>query len=155
MFQTFNLNMKSLYNLSIVFLVLISITFSSCGDDDENGNNNTSIVGTWVLIRYIDTNCSEPDDNGEQSVTCDDNDCTTFIFNEDDTFQAIEIEDGMTLNNSTGTYSINGNLLTLTGVLSGFPINVAFEFSISDDLLTIVDNSADLDCTITSILQRQ
>lgn len=145
--------MKSKILLFSTFLALSTLfTFSSCGDDDADGSNS-DLVGTWILIRNIDTECNDPSENLDEGVVCDSNDCLTFLFNSDNTFQATELEDGISFI-TNGNYSINGDILTLTGTVAGSQLRASLSFLISNDQLTLVDLSQGLDCTLTTIWQR-
>lgn len=144
--------MKSKLLPFVVFICLISLfTFSSCGDDDEGGVN--TIVGTWVLVRNIDTECNDPDNNLDEMVTCDADNCLTFIFNADGTFRTIEIEDGVTTE-TEGMYSASGNLLILSTLFGNIGFAVSFDFTLLGNSLTIVDRSSGTDCTFTSVLEK-
>ncbi len=138
----------------ITSLTLITLfTISSCSDDD--GGPTLSIVGTWVLIQNIESNCDDPADNFNETLTCNANDCITLIFRSDNTFQTIEIEDGDTFTIS-GSYSINGNNLTFSGVDFGVPVNLTLSFTLEQDrLITVDENDPDLGCTFTSVFERQ
>ncbi|WP_420401162.1 lipocalin family protein [Flagellimonas sp.] len=85
-------------------LLAFCLLFMSCSTDaekQEDPNENTSLIGTWYFIAYID-------DEGQQDPNgCDNND---FIrFNEDDTFDFayyyIEGEECITRGDQTGQWS--------------------------------------------------
>ncbi|WP_421898746.1 hypothetical protein [Marinoscillum sp.] len=52
---------------------------------DIKKENQTNIVGTWLLNTTSKSNCDDPDFNGLQSHQCTDDNCTKYIFSSDST----------------------------------------------------------------------
>jgi len=83
-------------------------------------------------------------------VTCDANNCITLIFNNDNTVEVTEIEDGFTFM-SQAQYTISGNSLTFTSGESSSTLS----FMLEGNRLTTIDDDESNTCTFTSIYNRQ
>lgn len=93
--------LKHLQSLVAVALcVIMAMTFTSCGDDDDAPDNN-SIVGTWLL--------SQKDSYGYWYCQ--------YTFSANGTFGvrdwSSDSEEIPTTDEAYGKYSINGDILTL------------------------------------------
>lgn len=90
--------------ITLRYFLACSLLFMSCSTDAENpekDNQNTSLIGTWYFIAYLDEEGEEP------ATDCDGND---FIrFNEDDTFDFayhyIEGQECVDTGDQTGQWS--------------------------------------------------
>jgi hypothetical protein len=91
--------MKKKILFSLMALFMLSLTFTSCGDDDDD-DNGASIVGKWKETSYVwyedDSNTPQTD----EKYTAGDE----IEFKSDGTY--VQYGD-------TGKWSINGNKLTL------------------------------------------
>jgi hypothetical protein len=100
-----------------LFALLAALSFSCNSDDDgqpiDNGLHNPytgSVVGTWSTIALA-IDGEEINLNCEAEVPAPDN--YIFVFNEDNTFELYHNCSLLGEPLGTGTYSTNGNVLTL------------------------------------------
>ena len=91
---------KFYYALMVMLMALVSVGFASCGDDDEP-KYNSDIIGTWSLDSY---NLSDA--------------AMYFQFTKDGKFHEVytSIANGETSLDDVfhGTYTVSGNVLTIT-----------------------------------------
>lgn len=102
--------MKKIVSIGVV--LLFTSLFLGCNNDDET-NNNSSIVGIWQLIEVFQD--SGDGSGGWQSV----NNGYKYTFTSNNMF----FSDRFTECNY-GTYSLNANQLTLDFGCSGFTTNI-------------------------------
>ena len=94
---------------------LLTIAFAttllfSCSNDDDNGNNQADIVGKWAFYNEVVNGQTIPYDDHE---TCG----KDYIeFKNDNTFEVVDIWDCEVYVDDEGSYSINGNTLTIMGL---------------------------------------
>lgn len=116
---------------NLMSVLFIAILFASCSSDDDNNTPEPTIVGAWTLT---EANVENPMDlNGDGTADPDfmkEVPCFvgTLAFTGDgnfsQTFSSLEVEeiDGKTsvecngTTATTGTYTLNGNQLTITTV---------------------------------------
>lgn len=55
----------------IPFLIILTIWFAGCSEDDANGN----VTGTWVATSRLITDCQDGNRNGADELPCDDVSC--------------------------------------------------------------------------------
>lgn len=105
---------------SLVFLLLLSVAAlftTSCKDDDDNSNPANLIIGSWKMVSYVASECTDPTDN--ENETCS-TDCEITIFTNDTvTFEG----------ETPQTYKIDGNKITFDGE--------TYEFSVTETTLVI------------------
>lgn len=131
----------------------------ACGDDNGNGPNRNSIVGTWDATSMEFVLKSNPairvDAVNEFAAT------VTVVFNDDDSFTILLQVPGEPDELITGTWSMSGNTITLNP--DGEPFDWQFSISLSGDTLTLeggdvafdVDDDGDEDeCDLTLVLER-
>jgi len=136
---------------NLLGLFLFALLLTSCGKSLAD-----DVIGTWNAKSTVNTNCTDPSDNG--SFTFDDMGCTSFFGIE--TCLSFEITEAGGFNTITtatngtdsntetepGTYVLDGDNVTITvdGVVSTGTV------SIDGDLMTIVGNDGECDFTITA-----
>lgn len=124
---------KSLKTIFLaVLIVLGSASFTSCSDDDDDTD---PIVGTWKLTGditefYIDGDLTTTYDEGD---SIDEDNYYKYTFKSNGTVIFTEVYEG-SAEDYSGTYTTNGNVLTLTGDGD----SEEYTFSISDSTLNLV-----------------
>lgn len=107
--------------LSWTMLLLGSISFYSCSDDDDDkSGSNSAMVGTWVRNASESSNTADEENESEGFST----EVITFeniTFNADGTFTS-KSTDGET---TSGTYSVSGKDLSITCSEDGVSITMA------------------------------
>lgn len=110
--------------MAMVMVAFVGLTFTACGDDDDEGGSN-ALIGTWYLESYNGTYCTwgeywkitskEIKWNNRGKGTFN----TTYSYTS--TGSTLSIKCTYTSSGSTkdydesyGTYKINGNTLTVT-----------------------------------------
>ncbi|MEQ8927149.1 MAG: hypothetical protein RLO81_15115, partial [Fulvivirga sp.] len=102
--------MKRFYYLFNGVLIISLFAFTGCGDDDDDGGA-TPLEGTlWTETGSVET-CDDPADNDTEVLSCTSSECYTIRLS-NGTITFTDIEDGTT-ETSTGTYTINGNVITV------------------------------------------
>ena len=105
--------------LFVALLVFLPLSVTSCSDDDgNNGEIETSIVGTWELI----ANEVDPIEAEEQGVVIPDDVGSVVEFTSDG-----KMFDG----NESGSWRVDGNLLYM--ITNSLPIPFAFTILQLDD----------------------
>lgn len=110
-----------LSKFSWIFMILlglsVSFSMSSCGDDDDdddNGNNGgnpkTEIVGKWQTYKIM-VESSDGENYGNELPT---GYGYTIEFESDGTGNYKEMYNGKVEESNTFTYSLDGNILTMT-----------------------------------------
>ncbi|HRK55192.1 MAG TPA: hypothetical protein PK185_14845 [Cyclobacteriaceae bacterium] len=108
--------MKKLFAIILV-LFTVSLLTTSCKDDDDNSNPANLIIGSWKMVSYVASECTDPADN--ENETCS-TDCEITIFTNDTvTFEG----------ETPQTYKIDGNKITFDGE--------TYEFSVTETTLVI------------------
>ncbi len=120
-----------------IFLLTVTLSaalFTSCKDDD--GGNESSIVGTWKEVSFSDEEFKNGVSQGIiDSGTISDQDAITFTFKSDGKFVESYIELSKTVTDS-GTYTIKDNVLSITYDGSSDIEEVAF--TVAGNVLTLV-----------------
>ena len=104
--------MKNLYKLLAITLVaVIGFSFTACGDDDNGGGSNPSLVGTWVEDNVPYNMLLEMTifSNGTVEVKINGIRADTGTITTSDNRYTINSTAAGT---RTGTFSISGNKLT-------------------------------------------
>jgi len=127
------MNVYKLLRITLALSVLI-IT-GSCGDDDD-ASIDSEIVGTWTFTNDSYSECTDSEDNIEIEQVCDADNCSKIRFESDGTLSGIETIDGET-ETSTGTFSTNGDEVTLTVVIDNVTFSVVLTYSISGEVLLL------------------
>ena len=83
--------------LSMLLLAMCSMVLVSCSDDDDNGEQKSLIVGTWVSVET----------EGKYTTT------STVTFNTDGTFLNVEEVTGESAYKVRGSYIVKGNKLAI------------------------------------------
>ena len=93
---------------------MVALVASGCGDDEPtNIEPSNELIGTWELRIVVYSNCADPDNNVSDTFSCPTQDCITWEFREGGVLVSTDTFEGDS-NTSTGTYSIDGNSLTVT-----------------------------------------
>lgn len=130
---------KYMYLFFVALFATMSVTFTSCGDDDDE---NTSLLGTFVYSY---------DDDGDyvtETMTFNDNGTCVNSYRSSD-----YPEDNFTV---TANYTVEGNpgesaILLLWGeTVDGDTYRESFQISLSDNRLTMTDKQGN-----TSVWLRQ
>ncbi|HSE27911.1 MAG TPA: lipocalin family protein [Gemmatimonadales bacterium] len=131
----------------------------ACGDDDGNGPNRNSLVGTWDATSMefvLRTNPAVRVD-----VVAEFDATVTVVLDDDDTFSVLVQVPGEPAQLITGTWSVDGNTMTLNP--DGEPFDWQFAVSLSGNTLTLeggdvefdVDDDGDEDeCDLNLVLDR-
>lgn len=95
-------------------LLLASALLFSCSSDDDNGS--ASIVGKWAFVDTVVDGVSEPYDDHE--------DCgKDYVeFKADNTYVSVDVWGCEEDVDDYGTYSLNGNKLTINGMTNDVTI---------------------------------
>jgi hypothetical protein len=136
--------------LSGIFL----ISYIACNDDDDSGISTAPLEGTvWVTTSFVATNCNDPGDNEPQtSVSCTSTDCETLIM-QNGNFAVTTVSGGQT-EIMTGTYTISGNVLSVTMVFDSQSVSFDITYMIVGNVLTFDFTDPD-GCDIVQVFQAQ
>ncbi|MGD8869440.1 MAG: hypothetical protein PVI01_17610 [Gemmatimonadales bacterium] len=111
----------------VLTIALLSAPLSGCGDDPISPQE--ILAGTWNCTKYEITYSDGIVFDVLNSV-----DSFTLTFTRDRTYTAVLIEDGTPIDNATGQYSATSSRISFDpGELSEFTLN----YSISGDVLTM------------------
>lgn len=126
--------MKNLMVFLLIGTFLLSI--SSCSDD-ENPIANVELEGTlWTGTGYVATGCDDPNDNDNSpNYTCTETDCET-LYLENGTVTIIEIR-GDVIETITASYTLSGNVVTVTIEENGQTVTFDINYTIVGDVLTL------------------
>ena len=142
--------MKSTKSYFIILLIALLYFPISCSDDDDGDLSTTPLEGTvWVVKTFASAGCTDPNDNGTESITCDASNCSTVVFS-GGTLTFTDIEAGVTTT-GTETYSVSGSTITITDP-SGTD---TFTFTIVLNTLTLTGPGESPGCTDTITLEKQ
>lgn len=132
-------------NLKKLFVVLFVVVAFSCGKSE--GESNDSIVGTWAVQSITSS-----------GVVKDLDDCnkkTSMTFTETG-FKDVYVEtdsDGKCVSENTeGTYTISGNILTMTYKLVGEEEVKTKTFVVEGNTLTTTEVEKEINTTITEVI---
>ena len=106
--------------LAIMLAAMLSFSFTSCSDDDDETVSNTSLVGTWYYLSE-----DEKSDNGWNSAD-------VSVFTESTrAYYIIEKKSGewkLDPSPEMYTYTLDGNKMSLTAAKDGesFEVKIAF-----------------------------
>ena len=131
-------SLKSIHYLIITLLVSIVI---SVGCDTSESTNEGALAGTWQLtsmsVSYMGQTIPIPPEEMEQ---------TTITINEDGTFSAYGVDEYGDSYTDSGTWSTNGNQLTVVSPTDG---TMTFEYTLSGNTLTLTEDMVEEGITIT------
>jgi len=134
--------------LFIFLLSVIIITFSSCGDDDDNYidiSSSNDIVGSWEITKVtfdIEGKNKEVVNAFKQYMKEFGNDYKgTYTFNTDGTFESIEMALGETIEES-GTYKVSNS--TIYAKEDGTGMEIAYKAAILNGSLVLISDGTDL-----------
>ncbi len=113
--------MKKRLLFSLMALFMLSLTFTSCSDDDDDVDYSSAIIGKWQLIKVTYTTKGESEDEDWSSDNC------YLEYKSDGTCIAYEGED-----EKKGKWSLSGNKITATVSEETF----TYTISISGNTLT-------------------
>lgn len=126
-----------------IFLLALGVFFTSCGSDDNGPTlEEASIVGTWTVISAEASNCDDEGENGSLEILE-----ASWTFNDDGTFA---ITNGAFVQD--GTYVVTDTSLELIGSLID---NIPRTFVLDNDALTVVEDTQEEGCIVTSMFTRQ
>ncbi len=135
------MNLKT--SLLFALLSAMAFTFTSCGDDDDDGG--LPLEGTlWTETNYKAENCTDPDDNEDAPQGCTANECYKIRLS-NGTITFTDTEGGLT-ETTTQSYTLSGNVIKLN--IGGFNLDVTY--SISGSTLTIKLKDPFEGCDITT-----
>ncbi|WP_420318451.1 hypothetical protein [Ekhidna sp.] len=143
--------MKKILNL--VLALVITLTSSSCGDDDEGPDFITPFVGTWQANSLTATGCNNSEDNG--TFTCDPEPyCLQITIESDGSYTLMEAG-----SQTTETGSISATATRLNICENGSDCDDAqYSFNGSNSFTVIITDDADSDtpgCTNTLTFTKQ
>lgn len=124
--------MKKLVLFSLVSFLMI---FISCGED-EDSIATVDLEGTlWVGTGYVATGCDDPNDNDNSpNYTCTDTDCETLLL-QNGTATITNIG-GDVIEIITATYTVSGNVISVTIEDNGQTVTFDITYTIVGDVLT-------------------
>ncbi|MEQ8583749.1 MAG: hypothetical protein RIC30_12840 [Marinoscillum sp.] len=140
--------MKDVHPKLIVLLISLSFVLG-CKKEDIKKENQTNIVGTWLLNTTSKSNCDDPDLNGLQSHQCTDDNCTKYIFSSDSTGMTYIkefITDGI-LMSEIGTYSVGESKLTMCLETEDGPECTDFKLALTVNTMDISGKNQETGCT--------
>lgn len=138
--------MKKNILFSLMAILMLSLTFVSCGDDDEEDNGSTDlkeIVGVWKFQSWVVTLDGEKAEDLSGSAT--DTDFTTYEFKSDGSgIRTVRVGSGVSSSNNF-TWSVKGKKLILVylAVLDGKDVTTEHTYSFDGDALILVTEVSD------------
>ena len=138
--------MKKNFLFSLMAILMLSLTFVSCGDDDEEDNGSTDlkeIVGVWKFQSWVVTLDGEKAEDLSGSAT--DTDFTTYEFKSDGSgIRTVRVGSGVSSSNNF-TWSVKGKKLILVylAVLDGKDVTTEHTYSFDGDALILVTEVSD------------
>lgn len=127
---------KFYFFLSVMLLTLVSISFTSCGDDKDEPKSS-DLVGTWQLKAV--------DEDGAAIETL-------LQFTKDGKWNSVDIytEDGeVEIEVDRGTYTVSGNKINVTYTDNGQSITETMTYEVKNDKLML--SYADIPVSITLV----
>ena len=127
---------KFYFFLSVMLLTLVSISFTSCGDDKDEPKSS-DLVGTWQLKAV--------DEDGAAIETL-------LQFTKDGKGNSVDIytEDGeVEIEVDRGTYTVSGNKINVTYTDNGQSITETMTYEVKNDKLML--SYADIPVSITLV----
>lgn len=92
--------------VSLIMALMMSFTFTSCGDDDDDDvNPSTGIVGTWQMTEFYDSEADEEEKAINDALAA----ASKATFNADGTGNYYMLGE-----TTKFTYKLNGDKLTTT-----------------------------------------
>jgi len=133
----------------ILMLSLSLLLFSTCGDDDPTGPATNELVGTWKFDKVTTYygSISTPDSTEVFASSSDFQ--ITLTIKADNTWSIAAVFFGVT-DNSSGTWSVSGNKLTIKE--TGEPDETS-EYSVSGNKLTITESVTIDSYTIFNVVE--
>ncbi len=104
--------MKTSKTMILTVLIAASALLTSCSKDDDN--NDSSIVGTWLQTAGTKEHFVNGTSEGVVNEVIDANYYWKITINADGTFTEIYAEEGSEAKEDYGTYTMDGNTLSLT-----------------------------------------
>ncbi len=134
---------------SLTLIVTLGLFLTNC-NEEPTSKNEDKLVGDWLLESQSRVNCTNPNDNGEETFDCIQQDCSALILSQDLTFIQITIENGVSTR-ITGNWSLNGNTIRLSFVDEDNTIVIEQQWELpSSNQLKIFENNEFNGCEISS-----
>lgn len=100
------------YPIAVILFALLSVTFTSCSDDDDDSGSASDLVGTWESCLWI----YQEKLDGKLVTDISDNDNNLrILFNEDGTYEVRCYENNKWEFDGSGTWSYKNGVLTING----------------------------------------
>jgi Lipocalin-like domain len=123
-------------NIILTVLLIVGTLFTSCSNDDDNSNQETSIIGTWLEIsvtgEFIRNDTSE---GVESEEVIDENNFSSITFNDDGTFLIFYSND---YNGEIETDTLHGTYIIEDNIISFFYGGDQQDSEI--DIFSLIDN---------------
>ena len=133
--------------MATLMVVIVSIAFASCGDDDngKNSDNVTSIVGTWVKFYEKETKWSLTNGNWVKTSEKEDNESgqSALYFGADNSYCKMYLYNGNWEKGTMLSYSIQGNNLILSSSSTSSSSTKSRIFTINGTELTVTETELD------------
>ncbi|MEM9324904.1 MAG: hypothetical protein AAGA85_04590 [Bacteroidota bacterium] len=98
-----------------LFLVIGALAFLICCNSEDDRDPSSSIEGVvWTQIQSEFANCTNPDDAGINMIECDQDNCTTVLYQDGVAFLT-EVIDGITTTTEF-PYTLSGSTLSSSGL---------------------------------------
>ncbi|MCA6074752.1 lipocalin family protein [Fulvivirga sedimenti] len=130
--------MKNLI-ISILLLLSVLFTFSSCNKDDDETTPDAPLVNTWKVTSEVYSSCDDPSNNSNSTYSCSDTECFTFTFRKDNTVRLVLIFAGATFLDIEGTYTVSGDKVNICQ----FDLCQEMRYQITGNTLTLTGNDED------------
>ena len=135
-----------------IFLILILSIIVSCGKKEEEENRN-NIVGTWVGISQIISNCTEDRDNSNEELDCTESGCITYTFDAEGIYIS-----NITIQSETfgeqGTYAVKDETITFCQEDDEDLICLSGSYDVSTNSLILTTTDEETGCTTQLIFDR-
>lgn len=130
--------MKNLLYTCVALLLISSVVFVSCKDDE--GNDPDPLLGTWVEKSYTQSGCDNPDNNVNETCTsgCD---------------EIVITESNVTIDGASYPYTKTSTTITVT--IGGSPTVVTYVITGSTLTITQVHDSSVGGCTNVTVYTRK
>lgn len=97
----------------LILSLAVPVIFTSCSGNDDDNNQQVSIVGKWANIDFVIDGISEPYDDHEACGK------DYIEFKSDNTYIAIDVLNCEEIQDEFGTYLVNGSSITVGNEFSG------------------------------------
>ncbi len=125
-------------------ILLLTILVLACGGDNDVKND---LVGSWVAVNAVRSNCDDTSNDGETSLTCTSETCERYIFSDSSTY-VVEITEMSATLAESGNVSISGDQMTLCEEDEDGLVCVEFTFAVSGNTLFLTGTEEDTGCTL-------